>query len=372
MKGLAVVDKGLEEVARREIEEKTKQKGMIENTAIIFDVKKEEDLCALAYTCQSVRRILKLERRVVIDEDLEKTKQQLRKELSNFETFSKKAMVECERKGQHNFNSVDISKEVCDILREKGFKISMDDYDARIFIYINDEDGYIGLDFSGRDLSKRNYRIFTRPGSLKGTIGYALVRLSGYKEGDLLIDPYCESGIIPIEAAIFATKKPVHFYKKDLALIKIDSKYKKVLEREDKKTKTKVEEIYAYDKTLKNINSAKKNAKIAGVEKSINFSKTEIEWLDTKFDKESVNIIAGKFPSESKKISKSAAEKIYTELFYQAEFVLKKDGRIALCTIRSDLLKQIAKKKGFEVDKEYRVFSGQQDLTITIFKKVYK
>ena len=40
--------------------------------------------------------------------------------------------------------------------------------------------------------------------------------------------------------------------------------------------------IFAFDSQFRHIDAAKKNSKIAGINKNINFSRTEIEWLDTK------------------------------------------------------------------------------------------
>ncbi|NQU98305.1 methyltransferase domain-containing protein [Candidatus Woesearchaeota archaeon] len=371
MKGIVITDKGLEETALKEIVEKIKSKGKIEETVVKFEIKKEEELCKLAYTCQSLRRVLLLFKEFKVEKKLEKNIALIKK--INLKKYSsEKVSVECERYGEHSFNSVDFARETSKILDDKGFKVLRKENDLIFYVYIYNNKGYFCLDFSGRDLSKRNYRIFTKPGSLKGTLGFGLVKMSGYKVGEIIVDPYCESGVIPIETALFASKKPVNFYKKEFAFKKINKNYEKIFEKEDKKTKKKVKDIYALDKTLKNITDSKKNAKIAGVDKNINFSKAEIEWLDTKFEKESVDKIVTKLPSESKKLSQKVIGKIYQEMFYQAEFVLKKKGVMVICTMKNGLLKQLSDKKNFEIVDEKKMFSGQQEYFITIFKKVYK
>ncbi|MBU1201255.1 MAG: hypothetical protein KJ583_04155 [Nanoarchaeota archaeon] len=372
MKGLAIVDKGLEKITLEEIKEIIKTKGEIKETIVLFDIKKEEDLCRLAYKSQSVRRILLLLKKIEVKQDFEENSEILRKELENTNLKkykSKKIRVECERCGEHNFNSTDVAKEASTTLRKNGFEISLKDSDIIIYIYIKNDEGYICIDYSGKDLSKRDYRIFTKPSSLKGTLAFALVKTANYKEGELFVDPYSESGIIAIEAAICAIKKPVHFYKKEFAFQKINSKFEKVFSEEDKKIKKKVKGIYAFDKLLKNVNDSKKNAKIAGVEKIINFSKTDIEWLDTKFEKKSVDKIVTKLPSESKRMSKNVVEKIYQELFYQAEFILKDEGLVVICSQKNDVLKEEAKKKKFKIIEEQTIFSGQQEHKTSSFQK---
>ncbi|MFH1770916.1 MAG: hypothetical protein ABH828_05170 [archaeon] len=372
MKGMVIVDKGLEEIAMVEIAEKINVKCQSNDTVVLFPIKVEEDLCRLAYTSQSVRRVLLLIKEFEVNKSLEKSismfkKSLNRKELKEYD--GKKIGVECERIGEHDFSSVDFSKEVSRILHDFGFEIQRKEGSLIFYIYIKDKKAYFCIDFSGRDLSKRDYRIFTKSGSLKGTLGYALVRLSKYKSGEIFVDPYCESGIIPIEAALMSLNRPVNFYKKDFSFKKIDKKFEKIFDKENKKIKNKIKGIHALDKTLRNVHSSKKNAKIAGVENNINFSKADIEWLDTKFEKGSVDKIVTKLPAESKRHSKKQVEKMYEELFYQSEFILKNKGLMVVCTLKNDLLKIIAKNKKFKVADEKVIYSGQQEHIATTFTK---
>ena len=60
----------------------------------------------------------------------------------------------------------------------------------------------ITLDTSGVGLHKRGYRVADVQAPIKETLAAALVQLSFWKEGRLLLDPCCGSGTIPIEAAL--------------------------------------------------------------------------------------------------------------------------------------------------------------------------
>ncbi len=60
----------------------------------------------------------------------------------------------------------------------------------------------ITLDTSGAGLHKRGYRINDVAAPIKETLAAAMVQLSFWKEGRLLVDPCCGSGTIPIEAAM--------------------------------------------------------------------------------------------------------------------------------------------------------------------------
>ena len=62
----------------------------------------------------------------------------------------------------------------------------------------------IGLDTTGESLHKRGYRKFTAPAPVTETLAAAMILLSPWHADRMLIDPFCGSGTIPIEAAMIA------------------------------------------------------------------------------------------------------------------------------------------------------------------------
>lgn len=58
------------------------------------------------------------------------------------------------------------------------------------------------IDTTGQSLHKRGYRTDISKAPLKETLAAALVQLSYWKPGRMLLDPFCGSGTIPIEAAL--------------------------------------------------------------------------------------------------------------------------------------------------------------------------
>ena len=60
----------------------------------------------------------------------------------------------------------------------------------------------VALDTTGAGLHKRTYRTQNVEAPMKETLASALVQLTFWKEGRLLVDPFCGSGTIPIEAAM--------------------------------------------------------------------------------------------------------------------------------------------------------------------------
>jgi|TARA_Y100000031_G_scaffold155031_1_gene204487 putative N6-adenine-specific DNA methylase len=369
MKGIVIVDKGLENVAKKEIKEKINSEGTIEETIVIFPIKEEEELCKVAYTCQSIKRAILLINKVQITNKLDESINKLIKKLSKKDLNSlSKTFINCERNGEHEFNSVEFAKKLSKKLKQQTTQTTKTK--ENLYVYIHNKKAYLGIDFSGKDLGKRTHRIFTSASSLKGTLSFALSMIAKYKPGEIIVDPSCESGTIAIEAALYATKKPVHYYDKEFSFKKINDSFEKIFEKEDKKIKKEAKNIYSFDKLLRNIHNSKKNAKIAGVEKNINFSKTDISWLDTKFEKESVDKIITKLPSISKRINEKTVNKIYQELIYQAKYVLKKNGTLTICTLKNQLIKTIAEKKDFEMKEEQIIYSGKQKYYVNVFKKL--
>lgn len=58
------------------------------------------------------------------------------------------------------------------------------------------------LDTTGDGLHKRGYRVWPIAAPIKETLAAAMVQLSFWKPGRLLVDPFCGSGTIAIEAAL--------------------------------------------------------------------------------------------------------------------------------------------------------------------------
>ena len=72
---------------------------------------------------------------------------------------------------------------------------------------IRDDVATIYLDTTGAGLYKRGYRPAAGTAPLRETLAAAMVILSRYRGRDVLADPFCGSGTIPIEAALIARNR---------------------------------------------------------------------------------------------------------------------------------------------------------------------
>lgn len=79
---------------------------------------------------------------------------------------------------------------------------------AEIHIFIINDIAYLTLNSSGPALHKRGYRKSTGDAPIKESLAAAIVMLSNFEQTKKLIDPFCGSGSILIEAALLATNTP--------------------------------------------------------------------------------------------------------------------------------------------------------------------
>lgn len=78
---------------------------------------------------------------------------------------------------------------------------------AQLFVVrIVDDQCEISADSSGELLHRRGYRQEVAKAPLRETLAAAMILASGWRADDLLLDPMCGSGTIPIEAAMIARR----------------------------------------------------------------------------------------------------------------------------------------------------------------------
>lgn len=376
MKGIAITHQGAEDICTAEVRELIGAKAEKRDAVVVFPVKKAEDLCKLSYMGQSFKRVLLLLKESKVskklpDADKELKGQKLKEYFGKTTTFR----VDCIRKGEHDFQSADIGEEFgAAIVKLTKAKVSLENPDLTFLVFIQDKELYFGIDFCGFDLSKREYKIFNSPFSLKGTIAYSLLRMSGYKKSDVLLDPFCDTGAVVIEAAFFASGFSVNNYAKgkfSFEKLKMFEKidFGKFYEKIDKQVSGDKFEIYAYDAQLRKMKQAQKNAKIAGINKMIQFSRVDVSWLDIKFKKEQADLIVTSLPVYSERQDIFQLEKEYKEFFYQAEYILTKTGKICLICNKPEIVEKHAQAYKFRLDKKQEIMQGGLKLFVLTFSK---
>ena len=139
----------------------------------------------------------------------------------------------------------------------------------------------IGLDTTGDSLHKRGYRKLTAKAPIAENLAAALIMLTPWRDDRILADPFCGSGTIPIEAALMAAniapgmKRGFTALKWDHLIAKSvwDDCYEEAREMVDTSVKVNIQ---GFDIDPQMINIAKQNARLAGVDKLINFEVRDV------------------------------------------------------------------------------------------------
>lgn len=143
----------------------------------------------------------------------------------------------------------------------------------------------LSIDTSGEGLHKRGYRERAGQAPLKETLASCLVILSNWNKQDILIDPCCGSGTIPIEAALIgkniAPGLNRNFISEGWPQIPPDI-WKKARNAAKNKINDNVIKVLAYDIDGNVLKIARENAKKAGVSEYIHFQQIPIQELSSK------------------------------------------------------------------------------------------
>lgn len=139
----------------------------------------------------------------------------------------------------------------------------------------------VGLDTSGESLHKRGYRRLTVKAPITETLAAALISLTPWKKDRLLIDPFCGSGTIPIEAAMIGLNIAPGM-RRDFQAMTWDNILPKSLFKEAKKEaedlidrETKLS-IQGYDIDTSSLDAARGNLSLAGLDGNIHFQQRDM------------------------------------------------------------------------------------------------
>ena len=175
-----------------------------------------------------------------------------------------------------------IADRLQDVYRVNWLPETGESFPLRVFL-LKDQ-VTIGLDTTGESLHKRGYRKLTAKAPIAENLAASLIMLTPWRGDRILVDPFCGSGTIPIEAAMmaaniapgmhrsFTAERWEHLVKKQLWL---DTR-EEAEELVDLNVDT---DIQGYDLDNDMVTIARENAKLAGVDKLIHFQRRDVKDL---------------------------------------------------------------------------------------------
>lgn len=223
------------------------------------------------------------------------------------------------------------------------------------------------MDTSGAGLHKRGYRVSDVAAPIKETLAAALVQLSFYRTGRVLVDTCCGSGTIPIEAAMLA-RNIAPGLNRDFASAKWEMIPAEIWKEEKKLAYGAADfdtelSITGMDIDRKAVNAAKANADEAGVTDDIDFVCIDMtKWepgagIPKGVSAEEQGIVISNLPYGVRIGDAEANRKIYRRFA-----LLMKEyptWSFFLITADKELEKEIEKITGRKADRRRKLYNGR-------------
>ncbi len=172
----------------------------------------------------------------------------------------------------------------------------------------------VTLDTSGVALHKRGYRDLSAEAPLKETLAAAILLLSVWNPDRALVDPFCGSGTIPIEAAMIGQNIAPginrSFAFEDWKTFDPSFIQEARQEAMDLMKKDRTLHIAGYDIDPSVVSMAIRHAKRAGVAEAIHFQKRDMRELSSRF---SHGVVVTNPPYGERLLTEREVRALYTE-----------------------------------------------------------
>ncbi len=185
---------------------------------------------------------------------------------SDIQSVMKKAMVER-------------MKQTCHV---EWFAESGASFPVRVFIMKDEVTA--ALDTTGESLHKRGYRKLKAKAPIAENLAAALIMLTPWRGDRILVDPFCGSGTIPIEAAMMAANiapgMKRSFTAKSWEHLIPAREWREVTAEAEEMIDRKIDpDIQGYDIDDEMVSISRENARLAGVEGMIHFQRRDVKEL---------------------------------------------------------------------------------------------
>jgi putative N6-adenine-specific DNA methylase len=190
------------------------------------------------------------------------------------------------------YHAAAVAREITATIGDRlGKKVELQKFDENspdplpqlIVVRLVDDHCTISIDSSGELLHRRGYRLETAKAPLRETLAAGLLLASGWDTISPLIDPFCGSGTIPIEAALLARNIPPGFNRRFAFMnwpgFRVDE-WNKLLKVSQETQKEKTSPLLGSDRDAGAIRIAKANADRAGVAQDVEFSHCAVSAIE--------------------------------------------------------------------------------------------
>ena len=198
-------------------------------------------------------------------------------------TFAVDSVVFSEEFRHSKFVAYKVKDAIVDQFRERTGKrpnISISNPDIRLHIHIAEDQCTLCLDSSGESLHRRGYRQESVEAPLNEVLAAGMILMTGWQGDCDFIDPMCGSGTLLIEAALIAHNMAPGLFRKEYAFEKwpdFDADLFDKIYNDDSQEREFHHHIYGYDIDIKAVNTARLNAKAAGLTSDITIEEQDFK-----------------------------------------------------------------------------------------------
>ncbi len=246
--------------------------------------------------------------------------------------------VSCDRLGHHDFSSMEVLQEAGAAIQESyGLPVDLEDFRYHFRVDIYEKTCRIGLQWTREALSKRG-RPFLPRIALKGNIAFALLQSLniGSEESGPLLDPFCGSGTILLEAA---------------------RAYPRMT-------------LFGSDNFARNIPGVARNLSSFGVRERISLREFDARDLSHLHSTGSIRYIATNPPYGLRMGSGLNFYQLYSKFLEEASKVLMDGARMAILIMKKGLFLEVLEKSGkFRIREERELIMGKIHIWLYVLDK---
>ena len=207
-------------------------------------------------------------------------------------TFLVDSVIFSENFRHSKFVAYRVKDAIADYWREKTGgerpNVGISNPDIRVSIHIAENDVTISLDSSGESLHHRGYKTATVQAPINEVLAAGLIMLTGWDGECDLIDPFCGSGTILIEAALIAMNVYPGVFRKEYAFEKwkdFDAELFDRIYNDDSQEREFEHKIYGYDINRQAVQIATDNVLNAGVKDIVSVEQRDFYEFEQPLDK---------------------------------------------------------------------------------------
>ena len=207
-------------------------------------------------------------------------------------TFLVDSVIFSENFRHSKFVAYRVKDAIADYWREKSGgdrpNVVISNPDLRVNVHIAEDEVTISLDSSGESLHQRGYKTATVQAPLNEVLAAGLIMLTGWNGECDLIDPFCGSGTILIEAALIAQNVYPGVFRKEYAFEKwkdFDADLFDRIYNDDSQEREFDHKIYGYDINRQVVQIATDNVLNAGVKDIVSVEQRDFYEFEQPLDK---------------------------------------------------------------------------------------